>query len=130
MLILGVLVGGALGALSRYGATVALQGWLVGTTYASFPLGTLVVNVAGSFLLSFLTSLGLAGAVPPALRLALGTGFLGAMTTFSTFELEADGLLRSGEVLRAALYVLANLLLGYGAILLGRLAAAPLAGEH
>jgi CrcB protein len=129
MLLLGVLIGGALGALTRYWATLTLQGWLAATPYASFPLGTLVVNVVGSFLLSFLAAVGLGGAVPPAVRLALGTGFLGAMTTFSTFEFEADALLRSGEVLRAALFVMANLILGYAAIVLGRLAAAPLALE-
>jgi CrcB protein len=129
MLVLGVLVGGALGALTRYWATMTLQGLLAATPHASFPLGTLVVNVVGSFLLSFLAAIGLGGAVPPAVRLGLGTGFLGAMTTFSTFEFEADALLRSGEALRAALFVMANLMLGYAAIVLGRLVAAPLAQE-
>jgi CrcB protein len=127
MLILGILLGGALGALSRHGVTVALQAWMSATPYSTFPMGTLVVNVVGSFLLSFLATAGLAGLVPPAVRLAIGTGFLGAMTTFSTFELEADGLVRGGEAGRAVLYVLANLLLGYLAIVLGRAAAAPLA---
>lgn len=129
MLILGIMVGGALGALSRYGVSVALQSWAAAGPYASFPFGTLVVNVVGSFLLSFLTSAGLAGVIPAAVRVAIGTGFLGAMTTFSTFELEADALLRGGEGGRAALYVLANLCLGYLAILLGRAAAGPLAIE-
>lgn len=129
MLITGILLGGALGALARYGTTTALQGWMAGTAYASFPLGTLVVNVIGSFLLSFLSSLGVAGMVPPAVRTAIGTGFLGAMTTFSTFELEADALVRGGELGKASLYVVANLLLGYGAILLGRLTAVVLSSE-
>ncbi|MEX2542994.1 MAG: fluoride efflux transporter CrcB [Trueperaceae bacterium] len=130
MMILGILVGGALGALSRYGVSVALNAWTASGPYASFPLGTLVVNVVGSFLLSFLANAGLATLLPPAVRVAIGTGFLGAMTTFSTLELETDTLLRGGEAGRAALYLLATLVLGYLAILLGRVAAAQLAVQR
>ncbi len=55
--------------------------------------------------------------------LTLGTGFVGAFTTFSTFELDADALLRSGGLGAALLYVGGNVFLGYGALLLGQLAA-------
>lgn len=128
MLILGVMAGGALGALSRYLATNVVQASLRGTAYAGFPLATLVVNVLGSFLLAFLTELGLGGLVSPSARLAVGTGFLGAFTTFSTFELESQLLVREGELVRAAVYVLANLVVGYIAILAGRAAALRVAG--
>ncbi|MEJ2288924.1 MAG: CrcB family protein [Deinococcales bacterium] len=113
MLILGVMVGGALGALSRYLVTNVVQGTL---------------QSAGSFLLAFVTELGLRGLVSPSARVAVGTGFLGALTTFSTFELESQLLLREGEFVRAGTYVLANLFVGYLAILAGRAAALRLAG--
>jgi CrcB protein len=128
MLILGVMLGGALGALSRYLFTNLVQGALQGSSYAGFPLATLLVNVAGSFLLAFVTELGLRGLVSPAARVAVGTGFLGALTTFSTFELESQLLVREGELVRASAYVLANLVIGYLAILAGRAAALRLAG--
>lgn len=59
-----------------------------------FLLGTPVINVAGCLLFRFLTTLALQHAVPPDARLILGTRFCGAFTTFSTFELEADEILR------------------------------------
>ena len=61
-------------------------------------------------------------------RLAFGTGFVGAFTTFSTFTWESDLLLRNSESLRASLYILGNLLLGYVAVLLGRWVAVRLGG--
>lgn len=123
MLVLGVMLGGALGALTRYAATNLVQGALQATAFAGFPLATLLINVAGSFLLAFLTELGLRGVFSPAVRLAVGTGFLGGLTTFSTFELESQLLVREGELVRAGAYVLANLVVGYAAILAGRAAA-------
>jgi CrcB protein len=123
------MLAGGLGAGSRYGLTLLIQGWLaqrgsrifllssLGTT---FPLATLVINVAGSFLLSFITVLALHGLVRPEYRLIWGTGFLGAFTTFSTFELEAENLMSEGQWLNSSVYILGNLLLGFGAVLLGR----------
>ncbi|MEJ2667290.1 MAG: fluoride efflux transporter CrcB [Deinococcales bacterium] len=128
MLILGVMLGGALGALTRYAATNLVQGALQATAYAGFPLATLLVNVLGSFLLAFVTELGLRGLLSPSARLAVGTGFLGALTTFSTFELESQLLVREGEIVRAGVYVLTNLVVGYVAILAGRAAALKLTG--
>ncbi len=108
--------GGALGALCRYLTGIALQGV---TKTTNFPLATLVVNVAGSFLLSILFHLS-TYQISPTLRLAIGTGFLGALTTFSTFELETYALIHKHNYLHAAIYLLGNLLLGFSAILLGR----------
>jgi CrcB protein len=129
MAILAVMIGGALGSLTRYATALWLQGGLAGSSFASFPLATLTVNVAGCFLLALISTLGLQGAVSPSWRLALETGFLGAMTTFSTFELESDRLIRDGLWLRFSLYALGNLLLGYLAIVAGRELAVRLGGN-
>ncbi|ABF43980.1 crcB protein (plasmid) [Deinococcus geothermalis DSM 11300] len=124
----GVAVGGALGALARYGVSLLVAGRLASTAWGNFPLATLLVNVLGSFLLAFITTLALRGLVSPAWRLAVGTGFIGALTTFSTFAWESDLMVRDGEAARASLYVLGNLVLGYAAVLLGRALAARLGG--
>ncbi|GAA5512421.1 putative fluoride ion transporter CrcB [Deinococcus carri] len=124
----GIAVGGALGALSRYGVSLLVAGRLANTAWGNFPLATLLVNVVGSFLLALITTLALRGLVSPAWRLAIGTGFIGALTTFSTFTWESDLMVREGEAVRASLYVLGNLVLGYGAVLLGRALAERLGG--
>lgn len=96
-----IAVGGAVGALVR-----AFAGRLLRT---DFPLATLLVNVAGSFLLAYLHGRVDTDAV--ALHALLGAGFCGALTTFSTFILETAILLRIGQRGRAAVYVAATLLL-------------------
>lgn len=117
------MAGGALGALARYLVTLAVQERLLGTPYAGLPLATLLVNVGGSFLLAFLATLASQDRLGGFWLLTLGTGFVGAFTTFSTLELDADTLLRSGGLGAALLYVGGNVFLGYGALLLGQLAA-------
>ena len=128
MTVIGIMIGGALGSLARYLVGVWMGGVAVGQA-ASVPTATLLVNVSGSFLLSLLATMGLQGSLSPALRIALGTGFVGAFTTFSTFELEADMLLRQGQSGSLALYVLGNLVLGYLAVLIGRAVAWRLIGN-
>lgn len=122
MSIVGLMLGGALGTLARYLVTLASQSLLT----SSFPLGTIVVNVLGCYLVALLTGLRHFGFVPPAWHFTLGTGFLGAFTTFSTFALEGHALGQEGAWSRATLYVLANLVLGYLALVLGRATAARL----
>jgi fluoride exporter len=131
-------IAGAAGTLARYGFGLLITAWLRGvgsntavsntavsnTAVSEFPLGTLIINVLGSFVLSYVTTLALNGRLSPDLRLAIGTGFCGAFTTFSTFELEAHGLIAGGANLEAGLYVFGNLLLGFAAVLLGRWLAA------
>jgi fluoride exporter len=119
MNLLVLAIAGAFGTLARYGLGLLMVGWVRGFG-SSFPLGTLVINVLGSFVLSYVTTLALNGRLSPDLRLAIGTGFCGAFTTFSTFEFEAHGLISRGANLEAGLYVLGNLLLGFVAVLLGR----------
>jgi CrcB protein len=120
MTILGIMLGGALGALARYGTNVWLQAATAGGALANFPLATLLVNVVGSFLISLTVTSGLQGLLPAHTRLAITTGFLGALTTFSTFELESDLLFRGGQWRMGLAYVLGNLVLGYLALLAGR----------
>lgn len=122
-----VAIGGALGALARYAATVGLARLSQGTSLAGYPLGTMAVNVVGSFLLAYLvfqTRLPLS----PAIKLGIGTGFLGAMTTFSTFELDTFLLHEQRGWLAAAGFLASNVVLGFLALLLGRhLASGPAA---
>ena len=85
-----------------------------------FPYGTLFINISGSFVLGFiLTVIGNRLVSDPGYRLLLGTGFLGAYTTFSTFSYEAVALLRDGEWTRAGFYVAASVLLSIAGTFLG-----------
>ena len=124
--ILGLIIGGALGTLCRYLITVATHSLLPSS---AFPLATITVNVLGCFLLGMLSHMGRVEYGSPALQLALGTGFAGAFTTFSTFELEADTLARGGAWDLAAIYVISSLVLGYASLLLGRFTATWLIGR-
>lgn len=89
---------GALGCVSRYflsGLVYNRFGW-------SFPWGTLSVNTVGAFLIGLIMELGLRGTtLSPNLRIGLVTGFLGGLTTFSTFSYETFKLLESGRFLTA-----------------------------
>lgn len=99
-----VALGGAVGALARYGLTTAVYRWL-GT---GFPYGTLCVNVLGSLLLGMVFAAAERTALGEPVRLALGVGLLGAFTTFSTFSMDTLVLLQQGQVMRAGLYVLVS----------------------
>ena len=110
-------VGGFAGAIARFLVARGV-GALVDTR---FPLGTFLINVSGSFALGILGAL-VAQKVSPgsdALRLALGVGFLGAFTTFSTFELETHVLLDGGSWLLAAAYIAGSVFVGLIAIRAG-----------
>jgi fluoride exporter len=121
-----LIVFGALGTLARYGVAVATQTWLPRDAQG-FPWATLTVNVIGSFVLALVVFLALEGRVSQDIRLAVGTGFCGAFTTFSTFALETDALLTRGAWTEVALYVMGNLVLGFVAVLLGKALAAQFA---
>ncbi|MEM8884313.1 MAG: fluoride efflux transporter CrcB [Planctomycetota bacterium] len=124
LLIVGL--AGALGAIVRYGVT----GWMYELMGPRFPWGTLMVNVAGCFLLGVLMQVSLTSElVSPDWRLALGTGFLGAMTTFSTFSFETLREVERGAWGLAGANVAANLALGLPATWLGLLLARRLLGD-
>jgi fluoride exporter len=82
--VLAIGVGGAVGAVARYGTTLAMARWLG----PAFPWGTLAVNGLGSFVLGAVVALGELDRAGPTTRALLGTGFCGAFTTFSTFSVE------------------------------------------
>lgn len=108
--------GGFLGANARYW----LGGWISDRYGAVFPYATLVINITGSFILGlFITLITERYIAPPALRLAVAIGFVGAYTTFSTFEYETLALLRSGSLLRALLNVVLSVVAGFIAVWLG-----------
>ena len=110
-------VGGFLGANARF---VLARG--VGALFETrFPLGTFVVNMSGSFLLGVLGTIIAMKVMPSSesMRLALGVGFLGAFTTFSTFEYETHALLEDGSWLLAATNMAASLFVGLVALRAG-----------
>ena len=88
-----VALGGALGSVLRYGAGGAVQRW----NGSDWPIGTLAVNLAGSFIIGWLAQLILArGIMTPQARLFVMVGVLGGFTTFSTFSLETLRLIQQG----------------------------------
>ncbi|MFB9990592.1 fluoride efflux transporter CrcB [Deinococcus oregonensis] len=113
-----VAIGGAVGAVARYGAALAFAPL---ATRAGFPVGILVINVLGSFLLGLTVALVGRGVWPEAARLAFGTGVLGAFTTFSTLSVDVDGLLERGAGAAALGYTLGSVVLGVLAAVAGRL---------
>lgn len=116
--ILAVAIGGAVGALARHGVSTAV----VEALGPRFPLGTLVVNVAGSFAMGWLFALFTGRMdVSPELRLLVTTGLLGAFTTFSTFSIETLVLLQAGRWVAGAANVLLSVALCLGAAWLGTL---------
>ena len=89
----------------------------IGTT---FPLGTLMVNILGSFILGFIIKYALATpAVSPEVRALLTTGFCGGFTTFSTFSFETASLIEEGQYTRATVYIVASVLLSLLAMFAG-----------
>ena len=114
-----IFLGGGLGAASRYLATAACSK-LCGT----FPLGTLGVNVAGSFIMGFIFLLFMEKiSVPDELKLFLTVGFCGGLTTFSSFSLDVWNMFYAGEFIKAVLYVLLSLVLSVGALFAGVMVA-------
>ena len=115
-----IAIGGALGSVTRYlvGSTVANR---MGTR---FPYGTFVINLTACLIIGFsLTLMERHTTMNPAWRFLIPIGFVGAYSTFSTFEWEIFANLRLGGFLIAALYVSPSLLLGLLAVWLGALLA-------
>jgi CrcB protein len=117
-----VLAGGAIGAPLRY-----LTDLFVQSRHDSvFPWGTLAVNVAGSLILGLLAGAADAAAVSDWVLTLVGTGFCGALTTFSTFGYETLRLVEDGSYSQAALNAAVSILLGLGACAAGWWIAAAL----
>lgn len=98
---------GAAGCLSRY----FLSGWVYGVLGRSFPYGTFAVNIIGAFIIGLLMEFGIRSTlIPPSLRIGMTVGFLGGLTTFSTFSYETFRLLEDGEFLIASTNALLSVL--------------------
>lgn len=111
-------LGGALGAMSRYGVNQGIDLWLG----SSFPYGTLAVNVLGSFGLGLTYGwLAQTGALATPWDSFLMTGFWGGFTTFSTFSNETAGLLKSGAPSAASWYVIGSIGLSLAALMGGEI---------
>lgn len=116
--------GGAIGAISRFGIAEMAKRFVTGP----FPLGTLLANLAGCFLIGILLGSGQAEESEP-LRLGVGVGFLGALTTFSTFGAETVRNAQQGNWGVAAGNVTANLVLGLLCVAVGMVIAKKLFGN-
>ena len=120
-LVFAVAAGSALGGVARYLVSSALADRHSG----GFPLGTLVVNIVGSFVLGALVRYTtVAPALSPMLRLLIGAGFCGGFTTFSAFSVETLDLVQRGEHTRALLYVSLSIVTGLAAAVAGMSLAA------
>jgi CrcB protein len=119
-------VGGFIGSVFRYILSGLAQEW---TRRDDFPVGTLAVNVIGCLFIGVLSQLAEArGAFPPEARAFLVIGVLGGFTTFSSFGNETMNLWRDGERFLGFLNIAAQLVLGLGAVWLGRLLAEKIWG--
>lgn len=117
---IAIAIGGAIGAVTRYWLSTSLE-HLNGS---SFPLGTFSVNVLGSFLMGAVFILFMDKAeLITAYRPLLAIGFLGAMTTFSTFSLDALLLFQQGHYNTALFYVFSSVIICLFAAYLGMLIA-------
>lgn len=115
-----IALGGALGSIARYwvGSTVS------GRMGVRFPYGTLLVNITACLIIGFtLTWLGKRADINPAWRYLIPVGFIGAYSTFSTYEWETLATMRSGAFMLAALYAIGSMVLGLAATWCGTLLA-------
>jgi CrcB protein len=103
-----VALAGALGALSRYGVHELVQSRAV----SKFPYGTVVVNLTGAFALGLLVGLVTYQGLDADVRTVVGTGFIGAYTTFSSFSYDTFGLLEEGATAAAVVNALGSVAAG------------------
>lgn len=109
-------IGGFAGAIARYTLSGGINLIFVGR----FPYGTLVVNVLGSFLLGLVYILAVEkNIIPPGLKVPVSVGFIGALTTFSTFSLETVHLVNGGNYLYSILNISLNIVLSIVAVVIG-----------
>ena len=111
-----VALGGSIGAVFRYLISI----FMIQVFGSSFPFGTLIVNVIGSFLMGVIYALGEASQVSPEIKALVGVGLLGALTTFSTFSNETLLLMQQGAWLKAFTNIALNLCLCLFMVYLGQ----------
>jgi CrcB protein len=110
-----IAIGGALGAIARYQLASVIQARIP----VGFPWGTFVVNVTGCFVMGAATTVMTERLVDPNWRFLIPIGFIGAYTTFSTFEMETFRAIADGAWLVGGLNVVGSVLAGYLALWLG-----------
>jgi fluoride exporter len=115
MLIASLLIAGAIGAPARYLVDELVQQRVPGP----FPWGTFVINLSGSFILGVVTGLALYHGLGPIPKTAVGVGFCGAFTTFSTFSYETIRLVETGSLRPAIGNVVGSVVLGLAAAAIG-----------
>ena len=125
-MLLSVGLGGALGALSRY----LISLWVTGTFGQSGWVAILSVNVAGSMMMGMTAALlAVSSVLSDPVRGFVIIGFLGALTTFSSFALDAHSFFQRGEMLAGGLYLLASVCLSVAGFYVGLLAVRLVAGQ-
>ncbi len=109
-------IGGALGAMARYLINISPAA----SVFEKFPFPTFLINISGSFLIGFLLIV-LTDKVEVSenVRMAIIVGFLGAFTTFSTFEMEIFGLVRERQMLVAFGYLALSIIIGFAGVVAG-----------
>lgn len=114
--ILSIAAGGAFGAVARYLVNISP----IAALFDKFPFPTFVINIVGSFLIGFVVTM-FAGRVDVSenVTMAIIVGFIGAFTTFSTFEMEIYGLVRERQLFLAMSYLLLSVLVGFLGLLAG-----------
>lgn len=111
-------IGGCIGACIRYVVTIQSAKII----NSNIPLGTLIVNVVGGFLIGMIMELSMStDLISPNLKLFLTTGIMGGLTTFSTFSFETISLISEGRYLIGIANVFLNVLLSLGGVVLARL---------
>lgn len=115
-MLLSIALGGAVGAIARHLLSARIMNMLGST----FPYGTLVVNVLGSFIMGFLIIiLATRLNISQEMRAFIVVGVLGGFTTFSTFSLETALLIERGNILEAAIYIGSSVVVSIGALFIG-----------
>jgi len=101
-------IGGAIGSILRYLASYFISNKFLST----FPIGTMVVNITGCFLIGVVFAFAEKNSISPEWRFFLATGICGGYTTFSTFSLESFSLIREGHIVYALTYIIGSVVLG------------------
>ncbi len=114
-ILIAIGAGGFIGGIFRY----LIAGYIQTRFFTTYPIGTLTVNIIGCFIIGIVFGLADKGNLTQEWRLFLVAGLLGGFTTFSAFSIETIALLRDGQFWSSSTYVMASVLLGLFATMIG-----------